>query len=270
MRLVLWNIGKGFRDDSRLPDDRRLTNARLALHDLEPDTVIINEADYYRPFHGEFTDYPRIFNLPYHQGDQYEGHMANCILSRHPIKCVQIFKQPNKRRTGLLVEVLDPAGSLFIATFHPYPNSLPETKARCLVQTAALARTKPCIIAADFNAVSPGDKVDQTALVAAFRRIAMDRAPEAVSKFIDGGKHVFAELNRHGYRDLVSAESRSHTIPTDYCNMNKDTAIRIDHILGNKLVRGHAWVVIHPQAEWASDHRPVAADIQVLTGASPR
>lgn len=262
MRIVLWNICKGLRNDREEIDETRLTNARLCLEGLLPDVLILNEADYFEEWKGTRTDYQALFNFKFSEGHTYEGHMANCVLSQHPLSNFKTY-QNDKRRGGFVVEVDHPDGPLFVATFHPYPNSRPDSKVRDITKTIDLANGKPTVFAADLNAVNPRDNMDEKALKQAFRRIARDKADEAVDKFIIGGVAIFPAIEKLGFRDLVPAEELKHTIPSNRCDMDKSTAMRIDHILGNRSIYGSGWVVEDGQGEWASDHRPVAADVRV-------
>ena len=86
----------------------------------------------------------------------------------------------------------------------------------------------------------------------------------AVDQFIESGKLVFARLKNLGFTDAIPRLGQRYSIPTDLINPNKDSAIRIDHILANRSIEIVAGEVVHsPATNIASDHHPVMLDFRI-------
>jgi len=58
-------------------------------------------------------------------------------------------------------------------------------------------------VCGDFNASSPEDAIDRRQLIAAFRSFASE-PEQAVDRFIESGRQVFARLAEFGLRDAIS------------------------------------------------------------------
>jgi exonuclease III len=119
------------------------------------------------------------------------------------------------------------------------------------------------IVCGDFNCISPEDDVDRSQLIDAFHAFSPD-AETAVNQFIESGKLVFSSLEALGFRDAIPADGRRYSMPTDFINLNKESAIRIDHVLVNdaiEIITGE--VVQSVSTNQASDHHPVMVEFRV-------
>ena len=85
----------------------------------------------------------------------------------------------------------------------------------------------------------------------------------AVNQFIESGKQVFGALGQLGFRDAVPPSGRRYSIPTDLINLDKSSAMRVDHVLANDAIEVVAGEVVQNSASnRASDHHPVMVDFE--------
>jgi exodeoxyribonuclease III len=266
MRLVSFNILEGLRPISpsdperRLLDRDRVDAARAVVAGLSPDILVLNEALFCRHFAGRAVDYASLFDFPFQSVALYDEAWGNAILSRCPIVNSQEMRIYN--RGGLVATIATPEGQLRVASYHPHPARYPENKALDFSRLVEGA-TGPMIVCGDLNCISPEDHTNRGQLVEAFRSFSPN--PEAaVDQFIESGEQVFAALGKLGFRDAVPASGRRYSIPTDLINLDKSSAMRIDHILVNdaiEIVGGE--VVQNAASNRASDHHPVLVEFRI-------
>ncbi len=266
MRLISFNILEGLRSLSPVANERRLIDrdraqaAREVVAELDPDILVLNEALFCRQFADTAIDYASLFGFPFQAAALYDGAWGNAILSRHPIEKSQEMRIYN--RGGLIATVAAPAGRLSIASYHPHPARYPENKALDFTRLIA-GLTGPLIVCGDMNCINPEDRIDRKELIEAFRSFSAN-AEAAVDQFINSGKIVFTSLGELGLTDAIPPAGRRFTIPTDLINLNKNSAIRIDHILANDAIEVVTGEVVHSTASnRASDHHPVMMEFRI-------
>ena len=155
-----------------------------------------------------------------------------------------------------------PAGRLTVASYHPHPHRYPEHKAFDFTRLVD-GLVGPLIVCGDLNCLSPQDDIDRDRLIAAFLGFSTD-AEQAVDRFIDSGKLVFAGLAKLGLKDAIPPAGRRYSMPTDLINTDKSSGMRIDHILVNDAIAVVGGEVVHsPASNQASDHHPVMVDFRV-------
>ena len=266
MRLVSFNILEGLRPLSSAGSERRFIDrdrsqaAQEVVAELDPDILVLNEALFCRQFADTATDYASLFGFPFQAAALYDGAWGNAILSRHPIEKSQEMRIYN--RGGLIATIAAPAGRLNIASYHPHPGRYPENKALDFTSLVD-GLTGPMIICGDMNCINPEDHTDRKGLIEAFRSFSAN-AEAAVDQFINSGKIVFTSLGELGLTDAIPPAGRRYTIPTDLINLDKKSAIRIDHILANDAIEVITGEVIHSTASnRASDHHPVMVEFRI-------
>jgi len=263
IRLLQFNVLEGlYQPGGEALDLERVAAARQLVHALNPDVVVVNEALYVEPGRERYTDYAVLFGLTHQVGHQYDLAWGNAIVSRFPIG--EVSWHVFYRRSSLVCTIAAPDGEFRLATYHPHPGRRGFLRAGDFETTlAAVGTGRPAVISGDFNAVMPWDNPCRESLMDGFRRFTLPEKVEGdVDRFIDSGIHIASVMERHGFRDLV--EDRAHTIPTDFLSLDKGSAMRIDHVVGNDLIkRASGSVVRHAHAEWASDHRPVVVDLTI-------
>jgi len=266
IRLVSFNILEGFRpisppaSERRLLDRGRVDAARAVVTDLSPDILVLNEALFCRHYAGRAIDYGGLFAFPFQSVALYDNAWGNAILSQCPIVKSQQMRIYN--RGGLVATIATPEGQLGVASYHPHPARYPENKALDFTQLVE-GVTGPMIVCGDLNCISPEDHIDRAQLVEAFRDFSPN--PEgAVDQFIESGRQVFTALGKLGFKDAVPASGRRYSIPTDLINVDKSSAMRIDHVLANdaiEIVGGE--VVQNAASNRASDHHPVLVEFRI-------
>jgi endonuclease/exonuclease/phosphatase family metal-dependent hydrolase len=269
LKLVSFNILEGLRPRNEREGERRLLDrerraAALALvRELDPDVLVLNEALFCRAHAGTAVDYGDLFAFRHQAAALYDGAWGNAILSQHPIARWQELNIYN--RGGLIAVLGTPHGPLTVASYHPHPERRPEMKARDFAALVA-ATSGPLLLCGDFNAISPEDAIDRAHLIAAFRHFASE-PEQAVDRFIESGRQVFARLADLGLSDAIPPCGRRYSIPTDLINRDKSSGIRIDHILANAAIEVIAGEVVHsPASNRASDHHPVMLEFRVKPG----
>lgn len=241
--------------------DRERADAALALiNELSPDLLVLNEALFCRQHAGHMVDYGELFGFPFQAAGLYDEAWGNAILSRHPIAKSEEMRIYN--RGGLSATIDSPGGRFTVASYHPHPHRYPDNKARDFARMIA-GVTGPLILGGDLNCINPDDGVDQARLIAAFERFTGDAAP-TVERMIESGRLVFGALAELGLKDAVPPAGRRFSIPTDLLNLDKSSAVRIDHILANDAIEVLAGEVVHsPASNLASDHHPVMIEFRI-------
>ena len=269
LKLVSFNILEGLRPrndrepERRLLDRQRRAAALTLVRELDPDILVLNEALFCRAHAGTAIDYGDLFAFRHQAAALYDGAWGNAILSQHPITRAQELNIYN--RGGLTAMLATPLGALTVASYHPHPLRRPENKADDFAAMVA-ALAGPLLVCGDFNAISPEDAVDRPQLIAAFRSFAGE-PEQAVDRFIESGRQVFARLAEFGLRDAIPPCGRRYSIPTDLINHDKSSGIRIDHILANGAIEVIAGEVVHNAASnRASDHHPVMLEFRIKAG----
>jgi endonuclease/exonuclease/phosphatase family metal-dependent hydrolase len=263
LRLVSYNILEGLRPlggdaaERRALDRDRAACAKAVVADLKPDILVLNEALFCRAHDGHELDYAEIFDFPHQAAALYDGAWGNAILSRFAIQGAREFRIHD--RGGLVVAIETPSGALTVASYHPHPDRSPSDKARDL--SALIAEVEgPLLLCGDLNSINPDDAIDVDGLIAGFAAFSPTPKPSA-RRFVESGDVVFAALTGLGLRDAVPASGRRYSVPTDLINPDKQSAMRIDHILANSDVAVIAGEVVHSAAtNRASDHHPVMVD----------
>jgi endonuclease/exonuclease/phosphatase family metal-dependent hydrolase len=266
LRLLSYNLLEGLRPiapasgERRHIDRERAEAARTVVRDLHPDILVLNEALFCRQYLGRTADYARLFGFPYETSALYSDAWGNAILSRYPIARSHEIHFPD--RGGLVAVIETPQGELTVASYHPHPNRHFAAKAADFVRLVS-GLTGPLIVGGDFNCISPEDSIDRPTLIQAFGTFAQD--PETVlDQFVESGCHVFGLLREQGLKDAIPPDGRRYSIPTDLISLNKNSGIRIDHILTNEAIEVVGGEVVHSAASnQASDHHPVMLEFRI-------
>lgn len=266
MRLLAYNILEGLRPINPSPNERRAldrarTRAALeVVEDVAPDLVVLNEALFCQQFAGRYVDYASLFGFPYTAVGLYDEAWGNAILSRWPI--LESRQVRTENRGGLLARIDTPFGETTVASYHPHPARDPDLRAADFIRLIQGVEG-PLLLCGDFNCVHPDDELDIDAVVQAFAVFSTE-PQEAVYRFVEGGRRVFAALEQCGLVDAVPPAGRRYTIPTDLLRADKRAAMRIDHIMCNERVEVQGGEVVHSAAtNRASDHHPVWVDVSL-------
>jgi endonuclease/exonuclease/phosphatase family metal-dependent hydrolase len=165
-------------------------------------------------------------------------------------------------RGGLTALIDSPAGRFTVASYHPHPHRYPDNKALDFARMIA-GISGPLIVCGDLNCINPEDRVERAALIEAFAGFTT-HAETSVDQMIESGKLVFGALTERGLVDAIPRAGRRYSIPTDLLNLDKSSAVRIDHILANDAIEVLSGEVVHsPLSNRASDHHPVMIEFRV-------
>ncbi len=187
------------------------------------------------------------------------------LLSRLPIARGATFHPFPMRRTLLEAQLALPSGAtLHVFGVHliaPSHIALFEVWRRrelsAILCRAAVAGSAPCLVAGDFNAIAPGDRVDLAPLPGWLRGAIRLQGGRAATSVI---AQMCAAGWRDAYRDL-RPDDDGYTLPAKCPNA------RLDYIFANPALRARMVacdVLTAPRVvRAASDHLPVVAEFDV-------
>lgn len=280
MRIVTYNI-HGWRTADGAPNPDKVTHL---LATIDADIIGLNEVYYPRVTAG--SPAPALEALADALGFHYlfgpclrwpaqdempADAFGNALLSRWPIIAGAAHhltpKEPEQaaRLVGLEQRGLLEARILLPdkRTFTAYVTHLDySSEASRLVQLRTLRtwtirdRNRPHVVMGDFNAVSEWDFAGREDALAArtYHR--------GNSLGDDKGPQVIAQMEKAGYVDLY----RQLGEPGGQTYIDDDEPIRIDYIFASQSLAPCARrveIVQEPRGEEASDHRPMAAELEI-------
>lgn len=279
-RVMGWNFLEGGLSPAdghgrRTPLVERRAAAQVLVARLSPNVLVINEALGCTPGTDPYTDYAQLFGYPYGVAMRYDEAWGNAIVSRHPVIEVRqgllySFGAPNNRG-WLAARIQTPDGPVWVGTYHPHPCRSPKLRRLDVAHLLDLM-TEPAVFVGDLNAVSLDPGIDESALRATFARLQTpDRASYSASLFYHSGRLLFHPEDglfpQRGWRSAL--DDPRPTIPTALVRQPGDRGLHIDHILMSPGVEAYrGWVEHAPEADEASDHYPVVADLK-LPGPGP-
>lgn len=189
-------------------------------------------------------------------------HLA--LLSRFPIISHYSY-HPCPLRHTLLEATIEYASNRYIHLFgvhllahYTVFNEWWRTwEIKIILQKVAEYRSNPCLIAGDFNAVAPKDRVNIQALPARFKIIL----------FLQGGwifRDTIAKMISAGFIDcyrVLHPYDDGFTLPTPVPH------VRLDYIFANqslaRCIQGCDVVTKPPAVHKASDHYPIMAEFEL-------
>lgn len=262
LRILTHNTLEGFSAKDGSVDAKRLAAARSMVARMAPDVLVLNEAVHCSAESPDRRDYAAWFGFEHSACVSYDDDWGNVVLSKHPLEDTREYTIHN--RAGLSARVRAPNLTLVVATYHPHPSRWPEHKAADFLHLLD-GIDGPCVACGDFNAISPDDHPDLDSMSEAFRAFTpAGKERLAAERFVVGGQAIFPALAAIGFRDALDRSMRGPTMPTRLIAKDDSSAMRIDHIVSNAFVETLAGGVVRgPDADAASDHYPVWADVRV-------
>lgn len=265
MRLMTWNLLEGGNEvrSNEVKLTSRVESAKKLVDELSPDILVINEALWCENYNDQMINYAKMFGFEHSAGKLYDKNWGNVILSKFPIVDIKVFSIYN--RGGIVTKIdCGDMGYIQVATYHPHPSRYAfnkQTDILCLHEMAD--HSLPIFICGDMNAINPHDGVCREKLAKAFA--AFSANPEKDSaRFVDGGEKLFEAADWLGLHDAIPVRNRTYTMPTKLISDNLDSAMRIDHILTNRVdMVKEGWIHMSQYADEASDHYPVLVELQV-------
>lgn len=275
IRVMGWNFLEGglSRPDPsgrRTLHPERRAAAQALVARLDPDVLIVNEALGCTPHteNAPYTDYAALFGRAHGAAARYDGIWGNAIVSRFPIIEVReglLYTSGSPMNRGWIAAHIDaPSGPFWVGTYHPHPCRSPRLR-RGDVAGMLDAMDGPAVFLGDLNAVSPAPDTDEHALVDIFTRFQdKEHALHSAALFHQSGHLLFdAVEGLFPQRGFVRAiQEPVSTMPTALIRQPGDVGLRIDHILASPEFRvQRGWVERAPEADVASDHYPVLAEL---------
>ena len=121
----------------------------------------------------------------------------------------------------------------------------------------------PYIISGDFNSLHPKDSYDEEKLIRGYQAFMGDNGEPKVKDIIKAV--AMQPFVGSGLIDTHSAHNlHDFTVPTDWRNKNKDSAVRLDYIFCSEDIKVlSSGVIKNEHAEKASDHYPIFAAVEI-------
>lgn len=269
---ILWyNIKRGFHkkeeNGSSTFEPKRLEAARKAILKLNPDILVLGEADFNLkcPEFGavkNILNYKEIFDYPYAFNNAVNEIKGETILSKYPFEAesfaIELF-------THIKVRLRLDKNEISMDLIHPYPRIPEKEKAERIIPVLNKMET-PCILLGDFNALSPEDNYSVEELTEGFKPARGDKSIENAK---DASQCLMVKkVLEKGLIDAYRAKNkdRGDTIPTKSYTSFKDNFgdMRLDYIFCSKEFRIiDCKVVKNSETNIASDHYPVFAKLEI-------
>jgi endonuclease/exonuclease/phosphatase family metal-dependent hydrolase len=255
--VVEYNILHGFHTwrEPFILEEQRLRACQSLLEEVNPDVIALTEAAFgaENPY-GIRVDYQEWFPYPHLAYGAWGKEWGNCVLSRYPLES-QVL--PFEKRTLLRTQI-DCGKTLNLDVVHTTPD-LPKKpiddpdQLRIDALENILPATPPrYAITGDFNALPDTIPYNRDLLISSLKGFAGDDAPRIVDNFLN--IKFIPYLKSRGLIDPF-AGSTEYTVPTDLLDKNKDSAMKMDHILHTPDIEClEARVIKDPRAEIISDH----------------
>ena len=202
-------------------------------------------------------------------GDGQDHRVA--VLSRWPVKRSVRHSAFDQAGPRCLVEVeLDtPGGPLVVFALHLSPKATLEAEAERVRQLRRLLRiteplrtdARPHVLAGDFNANAPGQRIDLARCKPATQKYAAENGGtiprDAIAVLLDAGyADTLAKVRHDAAFDLATFTTHA-------------PGQRVDYIFAHGVSPVDAWVETDRLATFASDHYPVGVELQWPAKAVP-
>jgi len=262
-KILCYNVLYGFHDQGPAPDfktgefrEDRLKAARKAVKKENPHILAITEACFGEPNStGKLMDYKSLFGYEYGAYVGYYGHWGNCLLSKYPIKKIDILTLGRRRALRCHLDV-GPNNTLTIDVVH-YDTDISDKDRISITSPLIRSVSGPYILTGDFNALSDEDNYDRERLVRGLRGYLKEKTEQEVDRSLQ--REFIPWLRAQGLKDGFEDRSkREFTFPTDFLYQDKSCAMRLDYFFLSKDIRVHdAYVVKNRFSNQASDHYPI-------------
>ena len=147
---------------------------------------------------------------------------------------------------------------------HPRPE-LDEKGRNEFFSKVIRSGTKPYLISGDFNSLSPEDDYDLERLTRGYQKFMGEHDGKVKAENIVTAyamKPFFSECLMDTYKKIQG--NGDFTVPTDWRNKNKDSAVRLDYIFCSKEFKIiDAGIIKDDYTENASDHYPTYAILDI-------
>ena len=264
MKIVFWNILFGFWDMSPTRygmikfSKYRYDNAIKVLTAINPDIVVLNEAQWYQQWipaeNNElkrntepYTDYAALFKsvgLDYCSFVNEQHEWGYAVGSRIPCDGAFKIRVPHGENAAGRFIFKD---RIVIDTYHPHPVDITETQKmecfRYLIGGSPYNENILYLIGGDFNTVS------------------VDPAPWGYEP------EVIPFLKSKGLIDLITEHNPGLTsFPTNMIPVSSaNPKVSLDHVYGNKQIKLlNSQIIQFPECDEVSDHYPLLVEVEKI------
>lgn len=269
IKVIQFNIRTGFRVTEKpySLEAKRMKYAKKLIRKENPDILLINEA-YFESKNksGILVNYREIFNYPYYAHGNYKNGLSpfwgSAILSKFPITKI---KNKNRGLGGWLsCDIIKNKKVINLNLAHitpiPYLNSKGQEKE---IKKILKETNKNCILAGDFNSLSPLDHYNSKEMIKSWSKITKN-ADKQIKEMLkrDAVKVVLSK----GLLDTYKEKNKmfNYTIPTNFLSKDKSTGIRIDYIFCSKEFKVvDSGIIKNSFSENSSDHYPIYAILEI-------
>ena len=265
VKIITYNILNGLCSETvpyRVDDKRKEAIAKL-LEDEKPNIVVFCEACCWPLVkHDPSMDYRRFLEelANPNPADENSFRWAPAILSNFPISSTNLSKY---FRSFVRASIMLEKNNLHLDVVHPHPD-LTEEERKQFFLGVIKGRKDPYVVTGDFNSLSPIDTYDLGKLIKGYEGFMGEKGKWKAEDIFQAS--ALKAIMRKGMMDTYSVARRSlgYTVPTDWRNKSKDSAVRLDYIFcsdGLRIV--DAGIIKNDLTDMASDHYPVYAVFEI-------
>lgn len=263
LKIIEYNILNGLCSEERpFKTDKKRKDALIKFLEKEkPDILILCEASVWpMAKQDSFGDFAKLISELCDQSGQKEDfRWAPAIFSRFPISAKNLssyYKSFVRCSIGIGRK------SLNVDVVHPNP-ALSEKEREDFFRRALKGRKDPYIIAGDFNSLHPKDHYDKKMLIEGYKKF-MNEGGEAKAEDIMRAKAMGTVMEAGLIDSHLEHNEQDFTVPTDWRNKNKDSAVRLDYIFCSDDIKViDSGIIKNDFSENASDHYPIFAVLQI-------
>jgi len=262
IKILEYNILNGLCNEQPPYDiDKKRENAFIEVIKREkPDILLLCEACCW-PFAEQtlFKDYGNVLSSIYSHCNSKDFRWAPAIFSRFPVEAKnlsRLYKSFVRASIGMNGK------SLNVDVVHPNP-ALTEIERQEFFKEVLKSRKEPYVIAGDFNSLHPGDGYDPEKMIRGYQ-VFMGERGEAKARDILKAT-ALKPLLEHNLIDTQTIRDKGvFTVPTDWRNKNKDSAVRLDYIFCSEELKViDSGIIKDELTDKASDHYPIFAVLQI-------
>jgi len=271
-KILEYNILNGLCNEQKpyAFDEKRFKSALKVIEDAKPDILILCEAGI-----SGVTPVTSNYNSSYeHLLSEFFGldrarvndfRCAPAIFSRFPMSAKNPYTDKHRGYIRSSLRLNDKTINLDVV--HPSPKLSEEQRTKFFKDVLKTRSESRYIISGDFNSLSPDDCYDQETLTRGYGNFMEEDGKAKVEDMMKASAMSCVLESR--LRDTYAAKNptrdikKDFTIPTDWRNKNKDSAVRLDYILCSYDFNvKDAGIIKNEFSEEASDHYPIYAVLE--------
>ena len=265
LKIIQYNILNGLCCEQRpySLDDGRKRNFLRILEREKPDILVLCEASCWPTARQESSgDYEKIIREMCEKdlGNDGSFRWAPAIITRFPMESKNMSEY---FRSFLRTRIKVGGKTINLDAVHPHPELSEKERAEFFSRIIKTGKN-PYIIAGDFNSLSPEDNYDLQRLIKGYESFMGGDGKAKAEDIITA--HALMPLMKKGLIDTHLSIKRNggFTVPTDWRNKGKDSAVRLDYIFCSEEFRIiDSGIINDDLTNSASDHHPIFAVLEI-------